>query len=104
LNRAESIYINRREKNATNASAIYRKSRHFRRSAFDPEGRVFFKYEERLRRSEPMSRPQPSLAILATCIFGDGEPITLKFADAIGEILTAGPVNDVPPLPFSHYI
>jgi hypothetical protein len=39
-----------------------------------------------------------------TCIFGDGEPITLKFADAIGEILTAGPVKDVPPLPFSHYI
>jgi hypothetical protein len=39
-----------------------------------------------------------------TCIFGDGVPITLKFADAIGEILTAGPVKDVPPLPFSHYI
>jgi hypothetical protein len=30
------------------------------------------------------------------CIFGDGMPITLKFADAVGEILTAGPINDVP--------
>ena len=35
-----------------------------------------------------------------TCIFGDGMPITLKFADAVGEILTAGPIKDVPPLPF----
>jgi hypothetical protein len=39
-----------------------------------------------------------------TCIFGDGTPITLKFANAIGEILTAGPLKDVPPLPFGHYI
>jgi hypothetical protein len=39
-----------------------------------------------------------------TCIFGDGLPITLKFANAVGEILTAGPIKDVPPLPFSHYI
>jgi hypothetical protein len=39
-----------------------------------------------------------------TCIFGDGTPITLKFADAIGEILTAGPIKDIPPLPFGHYI
>jgi hypothetical protein len=39
-----------------------------------------------------------------TCIFGDGQPITLKFADAVGEILTAGPIKDIPPLPFSHYI
>lgn len=38
------------------------------------------------------------------CIFGDGMPITLKFADAIGEILTAAPLKDVPPLPFSNYI
>ena len=30
--------------------------------------------------------------------------ITLKFADAIGEVLTAGPVKDVPPLPFRYYI
>jgi hypothetical protein len=39
-----------------------------------------------------------------TCIFGDGMPITLKFADAVGEILTAGPIKEVPPLPFGHYI
>jgi hypothetical protein len=40
------------------------------------------------------------------CRFGDGEPVTLKFADAVGEILTAGPVFDdeVPPLPFKHYV
>ena len=39
-----------------------------------------------------------------TCIFGDGLPITLKFADAVGEILIAAPIKEVPPLPFSHYI
>lgn len=39
-----------------------------------------------------------------TCIFGDGTPITLKFANAVGEILTAGPIKEVPPLPFGHYI
>ena len=39
-----------------------------------------------------------------SCIFADGNPITLKFADAIGEVLTAGPVKDVPPLPFRFYI
>jgi hypothetical protein len=40
------------------------------------------------------------------CRFGDGEPVTLKFADAVGEILTAGPVfkDKVPPLPFKHYV
>ena len=38
------------------------------------------------------------------CIYGDGLPVTLRFADLIGDILTAGP--DVPdtPLPFRHYI
>jgi len=39
-----------------------------------------------------------------SCIFADGNPITLKFVDAIGEVLTAGPVKDVPPLPFRFYI
>ena len=39
-----------------------------------------------------------------TCQFADGQPVTLKFADAIGEILTAAPVPDLPPLPFRHYI
>lgn len=38
------------------------------------------------------------------CMFGDGEPVTLRFANAVGEILTAGPVEDVPPLPFKFYI
>lgn len=44
-----------------------------------------------------------------TCIFADGVPVTLRFADAVGEILTAGPLlnnSDKPeiPLPFRHYI
>ncbi|MGH9762319.1 MAG: hypothetical protein ACREDR_25835 [Blastocatellia bacterium] len=39
-----------------------------------------------------------------TCIFADGQPVTLKFANAVGEILTAGPIKEVPPLPFKHYI
>lgn len=38
------------------------------------------------------------------CIYGDGIPVTLKFADAVGEILTAGPVPQMVPLPFKHYI
>jgi hypothetical protein len=37
------------------------------------------------------------------CIYGDGEPVTLRFADAVGEILTAGPVLGAP-LPFKLYI
>lgn len=39
-----------------------------------------------------------------SCVFGDGDPVTLVFADAIGEILTAGPLAGVPPLPFKFYI
>jgi len=40
------------------------------------------------------------------CIYGDGMPVTLRFADAIGEILTAAPSSDIPemPLSFRHYI
>lgn len=38
------------------------------------------------------------------CIFADGQPVTLRFADAIGEILTSGPFTNVPPLPFKLYI
>ena len=30
-----------------------------------------------------------------SCLFGDGEPVTLKFADAVGEILTAAPLAPV---------
>ena len=38
------------------------------------------------------------------CVFSDGLPVTLEFADAVGEILTAAPVGDLPSLPFRHYI
>ena len=40
-----------------------------------------------------------------SCQYADGTPITLKFADAVGEVLTAGPVpSGGPPLPFMYYI
>ena len=38
------------------------------------------------------------------CLFADGLPVTLRFADAVGEILTAAPSADGTPLPFRHYI
>lgn len=39
------------------------------------------------------------------CMFGDGIPVTLRFADSVGEILTAAPrKNELPPLPFRFYI
>jgi hypothetical protein len=38
------------------------------------------------------------------CIYGDGLPVTLRFASDVGEILTAAPLGDLPPLPFKHYI
>lgn len=38
------------------------------------------------------------------CNFADGLPVTLKFADAIGEILTAAPNIQGAPLPFKYYI
>ena len=39
------------------------------------------------------------------CIYADGVPVTLRFADLVGEILTATPTaQDLPPLPFKHYI
>jgi hypothetical protein len=35
------------------------------------------------------------------CLFADGAPITLKFANAVGEVLTAGPIpSGGAPLPF----
>jgi len=37
-------------------------------------------------------------------IFADGQPVTLRFADAVGEILTAGPNDATPKLPFKYYI
>ena len=39
-----------------------------------------------------------------SCIYGDGIPVTLRFADAVGDVLTAGPLDDVPPLAFRYYI
>lgn len=39
-----------------------------------------------------------------SCIFADGLPVTLRFADAVGEILTAGPVPEFVPFPFKFYI
>ena len=39
------------------------------------------------------------------CEYGDGYPVTLRFADHVGEILTATPdAHEKPPLPFKHYI
>lgn len=38
------------------------------------------------------------------CIFADGEPVTLRFADSIGEVLTAGKNIVTSVLPFKHYV
>lgn len=38
------------------------------------------------------------------CIFADGEPVTLRFADKIGDILTATTEITAPPLAFKYYI
>jgi hypothetical protein len=38
------------------------------------------------------------------CIYGDGLPVTLRFADSIGEVLTAGPEPETEVLPFKHYV
>lgn len=40
-----------------------------------------------------------------TCIFADGLPVTLRFAGAVGEILSSVSKQEtIPPLPFRHYI
>jgi hypothetical protein len=39
-----------------------------------------------------------------SCSFAGGVSVTLRFADAVGEILTAGPLGTIPPLAFKHYI
>lgn len=39
-----------------------------------------------------------------TCSFADGAPVTLKFAESIGEVLTAGKNIQGNILPFKHYI
>ena len=39
------------------------------------------------------------------CLYADGMPVTLRFADRVGRVLTAIPPElDPPPLPFRHYI
>lgn len=38
------------------------------------------------------------------CIFGDGMPVTLRFAECIGDILTAGPDIKTEVLSFKHYL
>jgi hypothetical protein len=39
-----------------------------------------------------------------SCKYCDGVPVTLKFADAVGEVLVSGPKVPKAPLPFRHYI
>lgn len=39
-----------------------------------------------------------------TCLFNDREPVTIRFADAIGDILLAAPLEGEPMLPFKFYI
>jgi hypothetical protein len=39
-----------------------------------------------------------------TCLFNDRSPVTIRFADAIGDILVAAPRNNEPMLPFKFYI
>lgn len=38
------------------------------------------------------------------CEYGASMPVTLNFADAVGEILMAAPSENTPPLPFRYYI
>lgn len=39
-----------------------------------------------------------------SCRHADGQPVTLKFADAVGEVLISGPTTTNAPLAFKHYI
>jgi hypothetical protein len=39
-----------------------------------------------------------------TCLFNDRKPVTIRFADAIGDILVSAPVHSAPRLPFKFYI
>jgi hypothetical protein len=58
--------------------------------------------------ADPMSVLADVLALTKlnynTCILGDGLPVTLRFADHVGEVLTAAPIGDANPLPFKLYI
>jgi hypothetical protein len=39
-----------------------------------------------------------------SCRYADGLPVTLRFADEVGEILVSGPIKPIPPLAFRFYI
>ena len=39
-----------------------------------------------------------------SCIYADGIPVTMRFADAIGDVLVTAKDKEVPPLPFRYYI
>ncbi len=39
-----------------------------------------------------------------TCLYNDREPVTIRFADAIGDILVSAPIDSAPRLPFKFYI
>lgn len=39
-----------------------------------------------------------------SCVYGDGIPVTMRFADAIGDVLVTVNDKEIPPLPFRYYI
>jgi hypothetical protein len=39
-----------------------------------------------------------------SCVYADGIPVTMRFADAIGDVLVTAKDKKVPPLPFRYYI
>ena len=39
-----------------------------------------------------------------SCIYADGIPVTMRFADAIGDVLMTAKEAHIPPLPFRYYI
>lgn len=39
-----------------------------------------------------------------SCLYSDGVPVTMRFADAIGDVLVTAIDDDIPPLPFRYYI
>ena len=39
-----------------------------------------------------------------SCLFNDRLPVTIKFADAVGDVLVSAPIHGEPKLPFKYYI
>ena len=39
-----------------------------------------------------------------SCLFNDRMPVTIRFADAVGDILVSAPMDHEPKLPFKYYI